>query len=727
MAGKIDGAVNKLIFMGEKAADPQRKQVIEVVGAAALKDVLLEPTPGVQKSNLDQMIGQAGALYGGNFHSVAEVENTIVVSGGKDVAALETRNLMCDVLLFAMRDGGDANLAAVINAPNSPSLASSMHPDLNPWAREIRNKVITNNNIAAILDQATANIDEVSEPAYKISELQIAYRALKAVTGAPPHEVELAKNAIKALFDEEVHPRPEISAQQRSPDLRPVTNAEGVVEYEQMTYDMKYSRLVELESQIRGVHWYAERPPAWFEGLTKVQQSMIENRIDLLNACYSKKMIRNADLEKVRLNVPETKTADVKELWDNMPGFSKAVRYMVNDLCEMYPNADGRMLLRLKLEKGPDGKVISKKIDKETKQKVEYLSGYKKEVVAEMMKANPGMSNTQATEAVSVAWNFLYIGDLIESADLYRELTPSTCVGDQVRTADHPGIKAKIKWGIERQYFDSDKQVTAPGMQEPFVSLKFYYWIKNNIRHDPKFKDRLISGDLKDILPETMCVSMIEATKLVNPNGQEVSFAMALMDREHYRGQDRYKYDDEWISKTFNVNDKNIMQPFNDMREGAFWLAMAFKGKVKYDAKNEDALLTEIAKSTSLVRQEPHILLADPKEKGPDGKLITMAGLTSVDTPAFYAFLLAVMVGFDPRLPNIILDSGTLGIGPFDAKKYCNKVQLMVEMMTVDSPVDVGKVLDLLSARNESQANLSAAANIAGYAGNKIKDKIGKR
>lgn len=606
--------------------------------------------------------------------------------------AKEFLDQFTDSVYLAIRDGDVPNSYKLALKTGSEMAISNSLPDpLKGLARELSLRVINNNEITAIINQvdefAYENLWPEAPPsendrAKRFEEAEKALRALK-VGDAERGQLVTAVQYVVAMEKSDVNLQTEAYGRQIRPDRLPVTNAEGQVEFEQMTYDMTYKRFVELESQIRGIHWYAERPPAWFEQLSPDQRCIVEARIELLNAAASKKALRNADLEKVRLNVPETPGADLKQLWDKMPGYSKAVRYILRDLCEQHTDQYGRRLLRLKLEKDEKGNVISKKIDEATRKKVEYLSGYKKQVAVKLMEVNKALSKTEAIEATSAAWNFLYIGDLIESADLYRELTPSTALGDQVRTADHLKNKAYGKWGVQKQFKGVNEVVTSPGMQEPFVSLEFYYWIKDQIKSNPGFKDRMIDGDLKNILPETMCVSWVEATKMGNTN-----WATALMLEKH-DGTD--VYDDKSISNSIAEDDKNVMQPFNDMREGAFWLATAFKGKIKYDAKNSD-ILAGIAKSVSLVRQEPHI----PLEKG------GMAGLASVDIPEFYAYLLAIMVGFDPFHSDIFLDPKVLGVT--DGSSYCKKIKDIVKLITVDSPVDQEQILKILNANDAIRA-----------------------
>jgi hypothetical protein len=472
------------------------------------------------------------------------------------------------------------------------------------------------------------------------------------------------------------------------PERRPgARNDSGGVDMEEFTYDMKRSRFTEMERQNKAIRWYDERPPAWYEEMSPDERDLIDIRLKLLGATANKEFLRNRDVEKLRGNVPEISSKELRLLWTEMPGFKEGLRFFVQDLCEDYLDADGRRMLRLKTIGGPDmtQDVLMAgggKLQADVKDKVENFSRYKKSVVAELKKSVPEITESQAVEAASVAWNFLYIGDSVESWDLFRELKPTSIVSDKLRTIFHPRIKALGKWGVWKGSIPRGQTVTDEGQEEPFVEGPLSTWVLDRLKVEPGFKQRLIDGDLAGILPNTMAVSMIEATKIGDTN-----MAMALMEKS-----------DAWILSKLGDDDKNVMQAHNDMVQAADWLMTVVKGKIPYGDKNAGAFVSAFLENTSLIRQGPTL----PTVGG------NLRSLAFVDRPEFYAWAVLTAVGFDPRDKNPVLSSAPLGVK--DNVAYIKADQL-ISRITIGSSVDRSQIKKILGISSLLDWNARRASN----------------
>lgn len=528
---------------------------------------------------------------------------------------------------------------------------------------------------------------------------------------------EIEKNDKEEVFQEEfdkhrnneerVRREAEELARIRQPKGPNTGDGEEFTPYE-ASYDMTKGRFVEMEYNMQPIRWYDERPPKWYEKgiMGDTDRDLIDLRLKILNAAGNKVYLRNRDIEKMRNNYPEISEREFGLLWNEMPGFKEALGGIVRDLCEEYKDDDGRLLLRLKTngldehgKKKPkmDGNVQSKDKDGKlewlepnaiidsVRNNLEHFYKYKAdfenklgnfEVLSkdELKKAEEEnwssdeindlrikVTEDRKREAVSAAWNFLYVGDSVESWDYFRELKPTVCVSDKMRTMDHPMIKALGKWGVWKGYMDSAKRVTPDGQEEPFVSGALSSWILDRINVEPHFKDRLISGDLKDMLPRTLVVSMIESTN-IGSGDNETNIASALMKNNEQLITNHFKKKD---------TDKNLMQPHNDMVQGGEFILNLIKGKIQYAAgKNDGQFISDFIENTSLVRQEPNIPLVG-------GKLGTLA---SVDKPEFFKWSLMVALGFNPFDTNPLPNPQSLGATD---NTYDIKMQGLLDKLTI--------------------------------------------
>jgi hypothetical protein len=468
---------------------------------------------------------------------------------------------------------------------------------------------------------------------------------------------------------------------ERPPEIppgRPPLDQEGEEPGEWKTgnsWDMSYEDFVRHERKQMDPNWYSSRPPEWFKEMSEEEKELIEVRIKLLKAAADKREVRNKlPVEKLRGGVvPEIDGNEFSLLWERMPGFKEAMGFIVKDICERYVDpADGRVYLRLKNTNGVMDPEVFKMLDDFKKLRA-MVAGQ----VAEKLTGRESVAREVDIEAVSAAWNFLFVGDSIEAWDYFRQLKPTWICSDKLRTAYHLRSKALGKWRI----WKASGELGEEGEEEPFVSTNMAVWVLDRLKYESGFADRILRGDLREILPDTLAVSMIEAAKVKLRDGTETTLAMALWDG---RAND----------VVINTNDRNVFQVHNDMVQGADFLAAAIKGKQPLDmAKNGDDWVGAYVESTGLTRQVPTI----PQEYMEGGvKKIRFTTLPCVDRPMFIWSVLLNSMGFDPYSKFPLLPERKLNA---TSNNYDLRVKNLVGDMAIRSTVNKEEVRGLFGAR----------------------------
>lgn len=523
------------------------------------------------------------------------------------------------------------------------------------------------------------------------------------------------------------------------------------------SYDMKYATFVNLEMYQAGVRWYAERPPEWYDNeLTVEQQQIIDARCKLMNAASWKKMYRNRDLGKLIDNPDlELEGKEFGLLWEKMPGFKESLRSIVQEFAVEVVD-DGCVFLRFPTEIKHDpgkGEVISV-IDSVSKNVINY-DRYK-ERLAERMAAKrlfPGLSGDEQlrrfdeakdmfkkefrrknfekdkllytkkhnkeidnfevyfdrkielawakrTEinreraAVATAANFLSISNLFESLDYYRHFTPMKNMSDKIRTAEHPYSKAVGKWGLYKKGAQMFQYKTG---QTEFFAGELALWVASRMDSPidgEEFKQRILSGELK-IIPRTLGVSAIEAMPVDTAKGK-MTLAKVLLNNEEID-----------VSKMNDAID--LFTTPMDLMKGYATIMSVLQGELKYDAgKNGSEWVTKVNSALGMMRQTEYIyragkgpIIPQPKTEAETRDLVETVGpIPEIDTPEFFAYLLAAGVGFDTNLRTPFLNNQSLGREIKDVN-YDIAVRHLVNQITLKSTVSRRKILEILSAEKQ--------------------------
>lgn len=248
-------------------------------------------------------------------------------------------------------------------------------------------------------------------------------------------------------------------------------------------------------------------PPRWFQELDSTGQDLIRARIRLANAAFIKRRVADIDPEKAKNNdyllLP---WREMELLYKEMPGFREALEIFYGDLFEARYEDANFSGIRLK-----QGSV----------EKLKNFLGYRDGLIKKLVKE--GHSEIEAKAAVAVAWNLIYIGNTVESADINREVAPSIVYGEQVRANCHPLIKGRRKLVEDVEKKDRVKEV---GTEEGWGG-QLGVWIAERVSRDPKFKDAFLKGEFNPF-PETMLISFFEN----ETDKDKITLAERLLKRE---------------------------------------------------------------------------------------------------------------------------------------------------------------------------------------------------
>jgi hypothetical protein len=196
-----------------------------------------------------------------------------------------------------------------------------------------------------------------------------------------------------------------------------------------------------------------------------------------------------------------------------MPGVRESLETFVGTLLEFYKE-DGNIFLRIKQDGG--------QVKPEVMGILENFLDYKENLAKYILNHNIGgvKSLVEARGAVATAWNFLSIGNVMESADLLR-----IGGGDKIRTMMRPLDKAFNKWKIGKGAMTGEEENFGGSVGS---------WMLYKFETNPNFREKLKKGYADGSLrpfPVRMGVGMLEVIDVETETGEKVKLAEALMNR----------------------------------------------------------------------------------------------------------------------------------------------------------------------------------------------------
>jgi len=290
--------------------------------------------------------------------------------------------------------------------------------------------------------------------------------------------------------------------------------------------EYEYDTQVGAELDMRAVQppFDTSWPPKYFTSLKEARrhglqelgdwQRLLRARAQLANACALKNEKKDTDLVATKDNPLFNLKMQELRLMYEMPGVKETLWLLFDELFEgEYDDDKGRLVLKLKPVEPPEGEDPGAGAVKKLKDVEALKEKYWRERIrdGDEMIINPDSliargfvgDEVDAKAAVAVAWNLMFIGNTVESADIDRKVKPNPSYGEQPRALCHPLSKALVRYLPEtKDKFDPDKI-------RPFGGQRFGNWLKERVTKDPKFRAGLKSGKIKPF-PETMCVSLFE-------------------------------------------------------------------------------------------------------------------------------------------------------------------------------------------------------------------------
>lgn len=277
--------------------------------------------------------------------------------------------------------------------------------------------------------------------------------------------------------------------------------------------EYEYDTQVGAELDMRSVQppFDTSWPPKYFTSSTEARrhglelnewQRLLRARAQLANACAIKHEKKDTDLVATKDNPLFNLKREELKLMYEMPGVKQSLWRFFNELF-VAERVNGRFRLRLKPAGGGAPGALEKLKDvEELKRKIWSREG-ENSILRDRIVEN----EIDARAAVAVAWNLIFIGHTVESADLYRDVEPCPAYGEQPRALCHPLSKAMVRYQLKKiEEFDENKV-------RPWGGNHLGNWLKERVIKDPQFRARFKDGMIRPF-PETMCVSLLEYIKV---------------------------------------------------------------------------------------------------------------------------------------------------------------------------------------------------------------------
>lgn len=261
--------------------------------------------------------------------------------------------------------------------------------------------------------------------------------------------------------------------------------------------------------------------------------------------------------------------------------------------------------------------------------------------------------------AVATAWNFLFVGNIIESADIYRQLKPTQVNSDKIRTMMMPLEKFLQKIGI---YEDE-----LTGMEESYGG-NLALWVQKRFleeesegRHDLRGKIRYAAThDRKEMtedqwmwrmMPKRVMCSFVDNYRVKTDSGREMRMSEALMNGEKIQ---------------FRANDLDVFVDTRDTWDEVQTVMMPLIGKGKVDIEKQ------IEEFTSMVVKLQGVV----NSIGKNDKVYDLF----TRNPEYYAWLVANTVGLEINMDIPILKRSSLKRG----QHYFVSVEEIADALKLD-------------------------------------------
>ncbi|HOZ80806.1 MAG TPA: hypothetical protein PK370_01135 [Candidatus Woesebacteria bacterium] len=496
--------------------------------------------------------------------------------------------LLATGIYIAGKYGDNKELTAALESGSADLINSLLPESLKGIGERVRNIEITNEDIRKILDQLDrkGRSLKVAGSAGKrklVENLEAATVALSELEGLDEKGDEEMMR-VSAYLGYEVDNLSEGEGSKTSSieeALLKVTMAMNGGERSESTYDTFTTaeflqQPIQLQVDTFPPSWF-KNPPEWFSGTEADWQQIIRARINLTNASYVKQEVAAMDGEKAKNNNYLKLSERELGLLYELPGVRHSMETIVNDFFEANVDPESGAFF-LKLSK--------QSIDRVSwKDRLASFKEYQNELIKKLVEN--GLEAINARAAVAIAWNFLYVSNVFESADEDREISGGSgnVFGEQIRAMMHPLSKAQRKFGVQP---DLDADSRSQGTEEGWGG-NVGAWFADMMTWDdtrPNFIRALQTGELRPY-PERIGASMCELLK-VKVGSQEMSMAQALLEQRKI---------------SFGKTDSNLFGDYGDKWDTFFKFYLYATGKNLLDIrKNIDDWSNSLADVLAKVR-----------------------------------------------------------------------------------------------------------------------------
>ena len=513
---------------------------------------------------------------------------------------------------------------------------------------------------------------------------------------------------------------------------------------------------------------YFTPPPEWVRKLSPEQQYLLKIQQKLAVGAATKLGVKDIDAAKARQNeVYNLPTMELKLLYE-MPHMKEAMETFVKDLFEFYEE-DGRKFLRMKLQKNQDGSlkknenggyILDPSVAKKTgdigtdnsfenyreemflkmalrklyPDKIADINGdnwkvfYKKTIGDYINISREDVRNKKKTDAeleyewrvqnaleekraVATAWNLLFVGNIVESADIYRNLKPTQINSDKIRTMMMPLEKFLYKLSIRKGKIAGDEELFGGNLT---------LWAKRRFEEQgSEFANKLIYAADHDRTQMTN----EQAQWRLFPKRVMCSFNdMYLVDVENKRTgiKDKMTLSEALMAGEkiiFKDDDADVFVSLRDTWDEIISVTPFLIGKAEYSPiQQPDKFTSTVEKMKGLVTGIERIKLTDEEARKKKEKLDrerkeykswepNFGYEKFVDNPETYAWMIANAVGLEINLDVPILNRSALKADRDTYNDYVNNLVRLLDLR----PEQSSEIKRILNARSWLSARSAIA------------------
>ena len=565
---KKDGFSVKPVLEAGKVAYGNKDWEVVVMRVSDLwRDVLKEGDKTKQNNMANDCVSVVAGYFGVSNISTPEVLVDSVEVDQKNQQLFMVRELVTQGLAHSLEEGITTQKSAIASGSEN----------------EVK-KVIPNNMEVMARDVRNATVDQ--EIGARVDELEFTMSTGPGTDSQNADAIKTVVDDIKKWIKDNKVKRDDprrggidrvvSMLAQRENELRGLLEQRPFQNRECGSIESTFDTFVNAEYIQQPIQLQLDTfPPSWFKSASERfrakpennrdsdWQQLIRARINLTNASYIKAKVAAIDGESAKKNQYLVLSERELGLIYNEPGVKWANEKILGDFFKRDTSELKAYFLSLK-----DGTLNSKSRADVYASFRNYQDG-----LVDTLMDQQNMTEIDAKGAVAMAWNFLYVSNVFESADNGRDIGGNcgNIFGEQIRAMFHPLSKAQRKFGINP---DLDENSRSQGTEEAWGGL-VGGWFADMVSWSdtrPSFINGLQSGDIRPY-PKRIGASMVELLEVetINNSGsvEKMSLAQALLEKRNV---------------VFGKTDANLFGDYCDKWDTFFKFADYCVGKAPLEA-----------------------------------------------------------------------------------------------------------------------------------------------